>query len=131
MATLLSRKSRRATDSNSSFYSVAVPKSCSPDRATGLFVIADAAAHIPRFGHETHFLNGGFVLAGSWKQVINLSDLTFRFLRRGIQVRAIYLARAVFKRPNICVQELLCIVACDRKDFAIAEIKAEWIKVAV
>ena len=99
--------------------------------STGLLVIADAAAQITCLGDETHLRNRRLVYAGPWKHVADLSDLTIRFLRRGVEFRAIYLAGGVLKGPNIRAQKLLCIVAGDGKDFAVAEVKAKRIDVAV
>jgi hypothetical protein len=101
---------------------------CRPRRSLGfdrLLVVADAAAQITRLGDETHLRNRRLVCAGPWKHVADLSDLTIRFLRRGVEFRAIYLAGGVLKGPDIRAQKLLCIVAGNGKDFAVAEFKAK------
>src|SRR5262245_57486638 len=100
-------------------------------RKNGLLVIANAATQIAHLGDETHLLNRRLVGARPWKHVADLSDLTFWFLCRGVEVRAIYFAGGILKGPNVRAQILLCIVAGDRKDFAVAEVKAKWIDVAV
>jgi hypothetical protein len=91
------------------------PMDCASEN--GLLVIADAAAQIAHLGDETHLLNRRLVGARPWKHVADLSDLTFRFLCRGVEFRAIYFAGGVPKAPNIRAQKLLCIVAGDGKDF--------------
>ena len=89
-----------------------------------LLVMADTATQIARLCDKTHLLNRRLVGARPWKHVADLSDLTFRFLCRSVEVRAIYFAGAIFKGSNIRVQKLLCVVAGDRKDFAVAEVRA-------
>src|ERR1700747_390359 len=124
---------RRAGHCNSSG-GMRLRHSCRAGRSwvwNGLLVIADAAAQIAHLSDEAHLRNRRLVCAGPWKHVADFSDLTFRFLRRGVEFRAIYLAGGVLKGPNIRAQKLLCIVAGDGKDFAVAELKAKWIDVAV
>ena len=97
----------------------------------GLLVIADAAAQITHLGDETYLRDRRLVCAGPWKHVADLSDLTFRFLRRSVKFRTKYLAGGVLEGPNIRAQILLCIVAADGKDFAVADLKALCIEVSV
>jgi len=57
-------------------------------KIVNLLVVADAAAQIADFGDESHLRNRRFVGTGPWPHVANLSDLTFRLLRRCVEVRA-------------------------------------------
>src|SRR5215471_8672256 len=59
--------------------------------------------------------------ARSWKHVVDLTDLTFRLQRRGVEFWDIHLAGGVLKVPNIHPQKLLCIGlatarSCRRRD---------------
>ena len=54
----------------------------------GLFVIADATAQIANPGYEAHLRHRLWVGTRPWKHVADLSDLTFRLLRRGIEFQA-------------------------------------------
>ena len=51
-----------------------------------LFVVVDAAAQIADLVDEAHLRNRRFVGPWPWPHVANLSDLTFRLLRRGVEV---------------------------------------------
>ena len=89
----------------------------------GLLIIADTAAKIAHLRNETHLRNRRLVGARPWKQVADLTDLTFRLPRRGVKFWAIHLAGGVLKVPYIRPQKLLCIGAGDGKDLAVATLK--------
>ena len=72
--------------------------------------MADAAAQITYLGDETHLLHRRLICAGPWKHVADISNLTFRFLRCGVEVRTIYLAGGVLKGPNIRIQKLFALL---------------------
>ena len=52
-------------------------------------------------------------------------------LRPVVEFRAIHLSGGVLQDPDIRPQKLLCIVAADGNDLAVAEVEAERIDVAI
>src|SRR5437588_2891980 len=106
---------------------------CRPTRSVwnGLLVRTDAAPQIAGLGYDAHLRNRRLVGAWPRKHVADLADLSFRLLRRGVEFRAIHVAGGVLEGPDIGPQKLLCIVAGNGKDLAVADVEAEWIDVAI
>src|SRR5215468_190629 len=108
-----------------------------PRVRSGLLEIADCAAHIVDSRYEAylltrrrkpHILTRRRVGGRLWKHVGDLSNFTFRLLRRAVEFQAKRLAGGVFEVPDILADQLLCLSG---KVFAVADIEAKRIEVAV
>src|SRR5258708_35738943 len=95
----------------------------------GLLVVSDAAAQFADPGYEAHLRKRRRGGARLWKHVaLQLSDLTFRLLRRGVNCQTIRIAGAVFKGSNVgassnSLRAGQCVPFSDSE--------TEWIKIAV
>src|SRR5215831_17430819 len=67
----------------------------------GLLVIADAATEVAHPGHEAHFRNRRCGCAGLRKHIADLGDLTFRLLRRGVELLTKLLAGRVLEGSRV------------------------------
>jgi hypothetical protein len=97
----------------------------------GLLVITDAASYVASPGYEGHLRNRFWVGTRLCKHVADLSELSFRLLRRGVLFLAKFLASRVLKVSGIRAKELLSIRVGERIDLTVADIEAKWIQVVV
>ena len=68
----------------------------------GLLVVSDAAAQFADLGYEAHLRKRRRGGARLWEHVaLQLSDLTFRLLRRGVDCQTIRVAAGVFKGSDV------------------------------
>src|SRR6185369_4425920 len=85
----------------------------------------DTTTEIACPGDESYLWNRCLVIAWPWKHVADLGNS--RLLRSGIKFRTKHLSRGVLENPGICPQQLLY----GGNELAVAEVKTEWIDVAI
>ena len=69
-------------------------------------------------------------MTASTRTVADLSNFTFRLLRRGVDVQAKSLGGAL-KGPAVQPKQSLCVRVANGNDLPVADIEAKWIEVAV
>src|SRR5258705_1964563 len=95
----------------------------------GLLVVSDAAAQFADLGYEAHLRKRRRGGARLWKHVaLQLSDLTIRLLRRGVDCQTIRVAHGDFKGSNVRASWNSLRTG---EGLPVSDSETAWIKIAV